>query len=137
MTLTAATPSLVDADGGLRCVLTGTFVAGRPYFAYVGTDNTGSVCYSGVSGQGPLCYPISNTELPVVIPEATPGDVPLYVVDTVDYSVQTGSGILRAEAPFLCAMTFALRRDVRPILDTGPTDPSMLADAAPVPGFMP
>lgn len=136
-TLTAASPGLVDSDGGIEITLTGSFVAGRAYKAFVGTDTQGKLCYSGVSGQGPLCLAASATALSVVIPPCAEGDVPLCVLDTVDGSTQTGSGILRAEAPFLSSVTFALRRDIRPILDVGPTDPSQLPDAQPVPGFVP
>lgn len=133
-TITAAAPALVDADGGTLCVLTGPFVAGRAYRVYIGTDASGPACYSGVSGQGPLCFATAN-KLSVVIAECTTGDVPLYIVDTTNGTEIVGGGILQAQAPFLCAMTFALRRDIRALLDTGPTDPSELPDAMPVPGF--
>lgn len=136
LTITQAEPSLIDANGGMACVLTGDFAGGRPYRAYLGTDAQGAVCYSGVSGQGPLCI-AQEGSLSVVVPEATPGDVPLFVVDTVDGTEHVAQGVLRAEAPFLHAVTFALRRDIRALLDTGPTDPNQLEDASPVPGFAP
>lgn len=134
--ITKAEPALVDADGGITCVLTGDFVAGYPYRAYVGTNALGTVCYSGVSGQGPVCL-ATEGKLSLVVPEATPGDVPLFIIDLVDGTEHVAQGLLRAEAPFLHSVTFALRRDIRAILDTGPTDPSQLEDAVPVPGFAP
>ena len=135
--LTRATPQLVDNNGGALVTLTGTFVPGRAYRVYVGTDATGVVCYSGVSGQGSLCLATSSTQLTCALPELEAGDVPLCAIDTTDGSASLGAGICRAEAPFLDAMVFSLRRNVRPTLAVGPTDPSGLPDAEPVPGFTP
>ena len=133
MALTAATPDLVDADGGARTLLTGTFVLGRAYRAFVGDDASGLPCYSGVSGQGALCRPISSTQLPVCLPSVPVGDVPMTAVDTTDGSTQSGRKILRAEAPFLHAMVFSMRQNIRRLFAVGATSPEQLPDAVAVP----
>lgn len=135
--LTKAVPALVDNNGGALVTLTGTFVLGRAYQVYVGTDANGALCYSGVSGQGSLCIASSSTQLTCALPEVPPGDVPLCAIDTTTGQASLGAGLCRAEAPFLDAMVFSLRRNMRPTLAVGPTDPAGLPDAAPLPGFQP
>lgn len=130
-------PALADANGGFVITLSGAFVMGRGYQVYVGADATGAVCYSGVSGQGSLCISPDGQTLRCALPIVPAGDVPLCVLDTSDNSTATVSGLLRAESPFLDAQVFSLRQNMRPTLAVGPTDPSMLPDAAPVPGFSP
>lgn len=137
MALTAATPDIVDADGGARTTLSGTFVLGRSYRAYVGDDASGRPCYSGISGQGALCRPISNALLPVCLPVLPMGDVPMAVQDTVDGTWQTGRKILRAEAPFLHAMMFSMRQNIRRLFAVGPTSPEQLPAAVSVPKVHP
>lgn len=137
LALTAAAPALVDDTGGAAVTLTGTFEVGQAYRVYVGTDATGQVCYSGVSGFGALCYPRSRTTLTLRLPTVAPGSVTLTVQNAQDGTLATLRDAVRAEAPFLYAQVFALRQNVRPILATGATDPAQMPDPTPVPGFAP
>lgn len=132
--VSAIEPSLVDDNGGVRVRLTGDFVLGRAYRVYVGQDPSGVPCYSGVSGQAFICIAGDST-LAACLPEIAAGDVPLCIVDTTNQETTAVTGMLRAESPFLNAMTYALRSDIRDILAVGETDPSQLPDATLVPGF--
>lgn len=133
--VTAASPALCDADGGVRVTLSGSFVLGRAYYVYFGTDATGVACYSGVSGQGARCVALDDDTLTCALPAVAPGDVPLFVVDATDGSGASVTGLVRAEAPFLHAMTYSLRRNMRVTLNVGDLDPSTLPDAVVTPEF--
>lgn len=128
-------PGLCDCNGGAEVVITGTFTPGRAYAVYPAATNTGAACYSGVSGQGNVCYPQNGTTVSARLPIITPGAVDITVEDSVTGTCVTLANAVRAENPFLDAQVFALRQNVRPILATGPTDPSQMPDPVVVPGY--
>lgn len=133
--VTGTAPSIVDDNGGVRVTLSGSFVLGRAYRVFVGSDASGTPCYSGVSGQASNCIANSTDALDACLPEVSAGSFVLCVVDTTTEETATVTGQTEAQAPFLNAMTYALRSDIRGILATGETAPSQLPDATTVPGF--
>lgn len=137
-TLTGAVlPGLIDANGGAAVTIDGTFDPAGAYRVFAAANTQGPPCYSGVSGQGSICYPRNGSTIRARIPVVAPGPVTLTVQDVATQQALTVGATILAQAAFLCAQVFALRQNVRPILATGPTEPSQVPEPMPVPGFKP
>lgn len=73
LTLLSIAPTKFPLDGGVEFTITAnpaTFVLGTAYAIYVGPNGgaADAQCYSGVTGQGFNCYPLSATQIKAVSP---------------------------------------------------------------------
>lgn len=134
ITLSRILPAAVLGEGGVKLTIEGDFSGklGVPYRVYVGPngDDTDTPCYSGVSGQGTVVYPLTIEEmwcyLPVLEPtNGSPYDVYVQNVDTPSEN-DVLAGVLEVLPTQYYTKVFGLRSVLPRFYKLGPRGMSLL-----------
>lgn len=117
ISLTSISPEGVLAPGGIQFFVNGDFSGklGVQHYVYVGPngDDSDTPCYSGVSGQGTVIYPLSETQLRCYLPvlAATSGSPHDVYVEEVATPTENGvlAGVLTVLPAQYYTKVFTLR----------------------------